>query len=112
VNGTECISGLEVFESHRCTYVTCIDGFNGILFVCMHLEEAVDPLPLAGPDIENGVSCIEGTGIDPHEDQPSHIRIGSNFKGESSKRLVRLRFAHNLPVIARVPPIDGTHVNR
>src|SRR3954464_854352 len=59
----------------------------------VHLEDAADPLGLAGRRVEDAVAGLDLTGVDAEVRQLADVRVGHDLEGERRERLVDRRAA-------------------
>ena len=78
----EGVAGLDVLESYGCSDIACLDSFDGVLLVAVHLHDAGDALFLAGVGVVDVGAGVEGAGIDAEEAETADIGVGGDLEGE------------------------------
>ena len=74
--------------------------------VRVHLQDAADPLGLAGRRVEHAVARLELAAVDAEVGQLADVRVGHHLEGERRERLVQRRLALELGVGLRIDALD------
>ena len=80
--------------------------------VRVHLEDAPDPLRLAGGGVEHAVAGLDLPRVDPEVGQLADERVGHHLEDEGRERLVEGGAARELVLGARVDPVHRRNVQR
>ena len=80
--------------------------------VRVHLEDAADPLGLAGDRVEDAVAGLERAGVDAEVRELADERVGHDLEGERRERRVRIGRALVLGLGLRVEAVHRRHVER
>ena len=78
----------------------------------VHLEDAADPLGLAGARVEDAVAGADLARVDAEVRQLADVGVRHDLEDECRERLVQRRAARELVLGARVDPVDRRHVER
>ena len=109
---TESIACAGLFQADASSDVACEEFIAVFSLVCVHFEEAGDPLSLSFVVLMRVVPFVQRSAIDADEGQPADIRVGHDFEGKRSKRTVISRSDFNHLVSIEFMPFDHTAIER
>src|SRR3954451_8701326 len=78
--------------------------------VGVHLEDAADPLGLAGDRVQDAIAGLERARVDAEVRELADERVGHDLEGERRERRVRGGDALGLALRLRVDALDRRHV--
>src|SRR5690606_19455940 len=82
------ISGFDILKSDDRSEITCLEAFDLVLLIRVHLEDTRDTLLVARPRIVHIRARLKNSGVSANEAQTTYERIRCNLKCEGSKRLL------------------------
>ena len=108
----ERVAGGRVLEPDAGGDLARADLLALLAVVRVHLEDAADPLGLAGGRVQDAVAGLELAGVDAEVRQLADVRVGHDLEDERRERLVERRAARELVLGARVDAVDRRDVER
>ena len=96
VLGGERVARRRVLEADAGGDLARHDRVALLAVVRVHLEDAADPLGLAGDRVEDAVAGLERAGVDAEVRQLADVRVGHDLEGERRERRVGRRRALDL----------------
>src|SRR5690606_31184922 len=106
------ISGFDILKSDDRSDITCLEAFDLVLLIRVHLEDTRDTLLVARPRIVHIRARLKNSGVSANEAQTTYERIRCNLKCEGSKRLLRIGLQHYIGVRVRIVSDDIVLVKR
>ena len=110
--GRERVAGRRVLEADAGGDLAGHDRLALLAVVRVHLEDAADPLGLAGDRVEDAVAGLERAGVDAEVRQLADERIGHDLEGERRERRIRIGRPLVLALGLRVDALHRRHVER
>ena len=106
------VTGRRGLEADRRHDLARADLVALLAVVRVHLEQAADPLGLAGGDVHDPLAGLDLPGVDPEIGQLADVRVAHHLERERRERLVLGRPAGELVARARVDAVDRRDVER
>ena len=107
------VAGDKVLQSNRRADVAGQDLRDLFTLVGVHLQQAADPLRLAGARVQHGVARLQRARVRPDKDKLPDKRVGHDLEAKRRKGLAVVRPAHDLLLhMLRVMANDRRNVQR
>src|SRR5690554_2927785 len=88
LNGAQGVTSSDVFQTHTGSNITRANFFNFLTVVRVHLNQTSNPLTTVFDRVQDRVTRVNHTGINPDKGQGTHEGVSSDLKRQRGERLI------------------------
>src|SRR5690554_3911355 len=88
LNGAQGVTSSDVFQTHTGSNITRANFFNFLTVVRVHLHQTTNALTAVFNRVQNRITGVNHTGVNPDKGQGTDEWVSSNFERQRGERLV------------------------